>query len=207
MSEEEEKNALNAAKLVEFEAKPVEKAFVDEYFRNGYNATRAALAVKPDLSPNSGETWARSILKKERVKLYLKQKQAILRAESNIEQEQILKELLSFAYSDVTTFIGLTPEELKSLPSDIRRCIHSMDTTTKTWLDPKTKQVVKEVTVKLKLVDKLKAIDMISKHINFYEADNRSKSGTIDLSKATNEQLNTVLDLIKAQQETKQLHQ
>lgn len=201
-----EKEQLNAAKLVEFNAKPLEKAFIDEYFSNGYNATRAALAVKPDLSNNSAETWARTALKRERVKLYLKEKQTILRHESNIEDVQVLKELLSFAYSDVTTFIGLTPEELRELPSDIRRCIHSMDTVTKSWLDPKTKQVVKEVTIKLKLVDKLKAIDMISKHINFYEADNRSKSGTIDLSKATNEQLNTVLDLINSQTQQNKLN-
>ena len=189
---------LNAAKLVEFDAMEIEKRFVDEWFNNGYNATLAAVTIK-DIAHDKAAQWAYNTMQRERVKLYVKEKQAILRKETNTNQIQILKELLSFAYSDLTTFIGLGPDEIKQLPHEIRRCIQSMDTTTKSWLDPKTKAVVKEVTVKIKLVDKLKAIDMISKHIDFYEADNKSKSGTIDLSQATNEQLNVVLDLIKSQ--------
>lgn len=206
MKEESEKSVskrrLNVAKLVEFECNPEEKAFIDAYMLNGYNKRRAALEVRPDLKLTGADAWANDVWNREPVRLYLKEKQAMLRQEANVSQYQVLKELLSYAYSDITTYIGLGPDELRELPPDVRRCIDSVDTTTKTYLNA-DKKLVKEVSVKIKLVNKLRAIDMISKHINFYEADNRSRSGTIDLTNATNDQLNAVLDLIKQQQQNK----
>ena len=145
-------------------------------------------------------------MNRERVKLYLKKRQAILKQETNVDQVHILRELLSFAYSDVTAFIGLSHEELRELPPDIKRCIASIETNEKTYLNSDRK-LVKEVSTKVKLVDKLKAIDMISKHINFYDADNKSKAGTIDLSSATSEQLNVIMDLVTQQEQQNRLKQ
>lgn len=203
---EREKNELNAAKLVEFEATDVEKAFIDGYLTNGFNQVQAVLKAKPGISYQSAKTWGSEAMNRERVKLYLKKRQAILKQETNVDQVHILRELLSFAYSDVTAFIGLSHEELRELPPDIKRCIASIETNEKTYLNSDRK-LVKEVSTKVKLVDKLKAIDMISKHINFYDADNKSKAGTIDLSSATSEQLNVIMDLVTQQEQQNRLKQ
>ncbi len=181
-------------------ASDLEKNFIDEYMVNGFNKMAAGQAIKPDSSYVAVNKWVERAFNKPAVKQYYNEKVAALRAENHIEHVMILRELMSFAYSDVTTFIGLTMEEIKQLPADIRRCIGSIDTVTKTWLGT-DKQVVKEVTVKIKLIDKLKAIDMISRHIDFFNADNQSKGGTIDLTKATDDQLNAVLQLIQSQKQ------
>lgn len=199
-----EKQEENVKSLVEAQQKQavcsdLEKSFVDQLFLNGFNRIKASMKVNPGTSYNSANVWAARAMAKPQVKQYYNSKVSALRAELHIDHVIVLKELLSFAYSDVTTYIGLTPEELKALPPEIRRCIDSIDTTTKSWLDAKTKQVIKEVTVKIKLVNKLKAIGMISRHIDFFNADNKSKGGTIDLTKASNEQLNAVLQLIQDQ--------
>ena len=203
MHEKEQNDTKQEGKTVEtlinYYLPEKEKSLVDAYFNNGFNKVLAAKEVRPELDYTSASTWANRAFKDLRVKDYIREKQAVLRQETNIENVQILQELLIFAYSDVTTFIGLGPDDIKALPPEVRRCIASIDTETKTWLDPKDKSIIKQVNVKIKLVDKLKAIDMISKHIDFFNADNRSKSGTIDLTRATDEQLNTVLDLINSQ--------
>jgi hypothetical protein len=193
-------NALSVALAVEFDISPQDKELIDLYFSNGYNITQAGSSIKPHLVGHSAYAWARSILNKDQCKQYLKQRQAELIRDTGVQASQVLRELLNFAYSDITTYTGLTNEELKQLPPEIRRCIASIETTTKTWLE--NKALIKETTTKVKLIDKMKAIDMISKHIDFFNADNKSKSGTIDLSSASNEELNTVLTLISRQQDT-----
>ncbi len=185
--------------LVSSELSEIDKQIIDEWFLNGFNVFQAVKAVKNSDKANTIKLYGNRLMKKPEVKKYIQSKTTALRAATHVDHVHILNELLSFAYSDVTTFIGLEPNEIKALPPDIRRCIKDIETTTKSWIDPVSKGVVKEVTTKIKLIDKLKAIDMISRHIDFFNADNQSKQGTIDLTQATDDQLNTVLELISNQ--------
>ena len=136
------------------------------------------------------------------VRSYMRLKQEVLTRETGVNHIRILNELLSFAYSDLTAYIGLTLEELRALPPGVRRCIQSIDVNEKSYLSPVTKGVVKEISTKIKLVSKMAALDSISKHIDFHNADNVSKSGAVDLTKASNEQLNVVLELIQGQKDS-----
>lgn len=181
------------------EATDLEKAFVDEYFNNGFVKIKAACTVRPDKSRETNERWATEVMQRNRVQAYKKKKHLVLMEETNITTVAILNELLAFAYSDITDYIGLSVTEIKELPPQIRRCIESIDVTTKSYRNPVTKQIEREETTKIKLVSKRDAINMISKHIDFFNADNRSKGNTIDLSKASNDQLNAVLSLINEQ--------
>jgi hypothetical protein len=94
--------------------------------------------------------------------------------------------------------LGLTPEDIKLLPPEVRRCIQGIDYNEREFIDKQGNKVV-ERKIKLRLVDKLRAIDMINKHLDFYNADNQSKKQTIDISKATPDQLNVVLGLLESQ--------
>lgn len=178
------------------EAVEQHKEFIDEYFNNGFNKYRAAIKVNPTLSVHSANIWAQSILKSEKARSYLTEKQALLRAETQITTEKVLKELISFAYSDITDYIDLSKEDLKALPSELRRCIQSIEQVDKEWFNPVTKEKEKETTYKIKLVDKMKSLDMISKNIGFYEADNRQKVTQINLNKFDNATLNNILQVI-----------
>lgn len=191
--------------LIVKELQEIDKQIIDEWFLNGFNVFQAVKSVKPSDKVNTIKLYGNRLMKKPEVKKYINSKTSSLRAETHIDHVHILNELLSFAYSDVTAFIGLNPDEIRALPPDIRRCIKDIETTTKSWKDPVSGSIVKEVSTKIKLIDKLKAIDMISRHIDFFNADNQSKGGTIDLTQATDDQLNAVLQLIKSQKNTNTL--
>lgn len=180
------------------------KMFVDEMFLNGHNKIKAAQYVNPQQSYNAANVWATRALKRANVIEYIKAKNTALRASTHIDNVRILNELLSYAYSDITDFIGLSPDDLKNLPPGVRRTIQSYDTETTTYYDKHLETNVSQVKVKLKLKDSIKAIDMISRHIDFFNADNRSKQATIDLTQASDEQLNAVLSLIQSQKEVNQ---
>ena len=180
------------------------KMFVDEFFVNGFNKVKAAMYVNPGQNYKAANVWANRAMKRPNVVEYIKVKNTALRAATHTDNVRILNELLSFAYGDITTFIGLEPNEIKALPPQVRRCIASYDTDTESYYDKELKTTVTKTKVKIKLKDSLKAIDMISRHIDFFNADNTSKQGAFDLTEATNEEMNVLLlmmDRIKKKKE------
>jgi len=105
-----------------------------------------------------------------------------------VSAESMLRLLKNFAYSDITDTLFCSPEELKQLPLEVRRLISSYKLTTRTTRQGKKVEV--EKMVELKFVDKLKACDMINRHIGLYEKDNNQQGGNdIDLSKLSDEEL------------------
>ena len=87
------------------------------------------------------------------------------------------------------------------LPVDLRRCVASFERKKTSYLPrgaKKGEEVTEEI-IKIKLIDKIKALEMVNKHIGFYEEDNRQKGMKIDLTKATNFQLNVLLQLTEQQ--------
>jgi hypothetical protein len=91
----------------------------------------------------------------------------------------------------------MTPTELKALPSSVRRSIASIVHKKKKYKHDGEEVVEEYVTIKL--MDKMKALDMLNKMAGHYEIHNRQKSKTIDISSATPEQLNAVLSLMTGQ--------
>jgi hypothetical protein len=189
-------------KLQTAEINPLHKQIIDEYHINGFNKVKACLAIQPELSYYGANTLAKTVFKLEQNKEYIKDKQDSLRANAHISNEAILTELISFAYSDVTDYIGLTSEELKALPPAIRRCLDSVQIKKRRGTTRSGDPFEEEIVV-FKLVDKTKALEMINKHIGFYAEDNAQKTPLIDLSKASKEQLQVLLELVESQKKLK----
>ena len=116
-----------------------------------------------------------------------------------ISQDEILKELKNFAFSDITETIELTTEQVKELPPEIRRLIISYKKVKKRM--GKDDQWEEE-SVELKFIDKMRAFEMLNKHVGFYEADNtQSKQETnVNVSSYSTEELKTVSDIRKAKE-------
>ena len=173
------------------------RGMIDEYYSNGFVAYKAVRAFNPGITPSAGSAYYNTISRIPENRKYINDKLNVLRAETQINAVQVLRELIQFGYSDITDYIGLTTDELKALPPDLRRCIsHFKRKTTKYVPRGKKKsEEVTEETVEIKLIDKLKALEMINKHIGFYSEDNKQKNVKIDLSKASNVQLNMLLNL------------
>jgi len=134
------------------------KEILDNFQLNGYNGTRAVLSIKPELDYNSAANLYSTIIKSDIGQKYLEQKRAELKRSTGIRNENVLKELMLWAYSNIKDFITLTPEEVKELPDEVTRCIQSYIIKEKTYYNKQLKTEVNENTITLKLVDKIQAM-------------------------------------------------
>jgi len=157
------------------------RATIDEYYTNGFNIRKAVLTINPELSLNSASVTGNYIMNHESNKSYITEKRQALKQLTNIENEHILRELISWAYGDATEFVGLTSDEVKQLPADVKRCIQGIKIKTRTYYDKQIKEEVTEESIEIKLIDKTKAVEMINKHIGFYSEDNRQKGSNINV--------------------------
>lgn len=177
---------------------------IDEYFNNGMNGTKAVQSLRPEINYNSAKLVFHNIAKSDHGRRYIAERRKELRASTQLAGEQIARTMLAWAYGDATQYVGLTPDELRALPNEQKACIQSIKYRSKNYTDRTGKEVTEEV-CDVVLVDKLKALDKIAKHIDWYNADNRSKQGAGGLNEllkneatpSTIEALNTVVKAIK----------
>lgn len=167
-----------------------DRAIIDEYFINGFNGYKAVQAVRKN-SEVAAKSMFNSILKDKDNRDYIANKRIQLRKRTEVQNENILRELLNWAYVDISDFIGLSKEDVKALPMDVKRCIQSFKTTKRTYVDRGGEERKEEV-IEIKLIDKAKAMEMINKHIGFYEKDNRQKKAKINLNKIDTQTLNVL---------------
>ena len=167
---------------------------IAEYFRNGFSMVKAVMTVNPHLTYNGGNSIGQAILKHPGNKAYIQAKQEEVKASTNIESSQLVRELLTIGYGDVTDYIELSAKELKELPPEVRRCIASIKQTKKTYKDRQGMEVT-EVRNEIKLKDSLKAFDMLSKYCGLYEQDNKQRAATVNLTNINTEQLNVLLQV------------
>jgi hypothetical protein len=173
---------------------------IDEYFNNFFNKSQAVLSVMTDIKHQSQANHVfNSIVSKKEVKAYIEQKHAELRHETKITATQLLRERLNWASVKAADLVGLDEEGIKKLPNEIQRAIQSIKINERTENNRKGEEVTYK-TFDLKLIDKNDNLKEISKLIGAYEIHNQQQSKAIDLSKATPDQLNTVLQLFKDQQ-------
>lgn len=172
----------------------LDKAIIDEYFLNGFCGYKAVRSIRNN-SIVAAKSMFNKILKDRKNQEYIQEKRLRLKEQTDIQNEIILKELINWSYVDISDFIGLTIDELKSLPSDVKRCIQSFKVTKRTYKDRSGEQRTDEI-VEIKLIDKTKAMEMVNKHVGFYEKNNRQKKNKINLEKLDTVTLNTILQVI-----------
>ena len=171
---------------------------IDEYMANGLNGTEAVMKTRPGLDRDTAAALWGSIVKSQSGSAYLKRKREDIRASSSLRRDDLVQQLLYWLTSDATDYLDLTPKEFKALPKEARMCIESIN-------HRKDKKVLKDGTevttevVNVRLVSKTKAMDILNKVMGNYELDNMQKRNTIDISKASTEDLNAVLRLMQSQ--------
>ena len=185
------------------------KQIIDEYFNNGLNGTRAVLDHRPEINYNTAKIVWHNIAKSEHGRTYIAERRRNMRATTQLAGEQIARTMLSWAHGDATTYIGLTPDELKALPNEQKACIQSIKHRKKEYTDRQGNTIIEEQ-CDVVIVDKLKALDKIAKHLNFYDLDNKSKQGAQNLENilkkdAQPETLDALNQLVKAARESKSI--
>jgi phage terminase small subunit len=86
--------------------------------------------------------------------------------EVKIEAEDVLKRLKTVLEADVIDICTMNKDQLKDLPPEVRQMVVGYKET------PTEHGSI----VELKFFDKHKALEMINRHIGFYETDNKQKN-------------------------------
>ena len=168
---------------------------VDEWFVNGFNGKQAYLKYYPNSKDETATTNFSKLQQISEISLYIDSKKEEAAKIVNTTHEGILQELVNWVSSDITETMNLTPEEVKELPIALKRLITKYKTTSRNIYNGKGEVIEKVETVELHFVSKERAIEMINKHVGFYEVDNQQKATTINIT-TTNEAHKKIVDSI-----------
>jgi hypothetical protein len=170
---------------------------IGQFYSNGFSGPLAVQEYRPHLSNSSSATVWNAIKNSPHNKAYIEEHQTRLSAMTDIKSEHIQRELIQWAFSDITRFIELTPQEIKELPAEIRRTIQSYEM---------TEHVDKHgnpagTTIKVKLKPSMGAMQEVAKLRGMYSIDNDQKATKVNilnvLKNSSPDTLNTLLATIE----------
>lgn len=165
------------------------KKVIDEYFVNGFHGSNAYKKVYKNASKSTAKANFCRIYANEEMKGYIKMKYDEAARVIDITRDGILKELKNWIEADITETISLTAEQIKELPIKLRRLINKYKINENSYYDKDGNLLSQKNTIELQFVSKEKAIDMLNKHIGFYEEDNRQKAAQINYDSLTEKTL------------------
>lgn len=165
------------------------KLIIDEWFINGFKGSDSYLKFFPNAKRKSANVNFSKIKDSPEMQAYIREKHEEAARIVNITKEGILNELKAWLECDITETINLSSEEIKLLPVQIRRLINKYKQSKKSFYDKDGNLLSIEENIELSFVSKERAIEMINKHIGFYEVDNKQKAINVDLSLYSYEQL------------------
>ena len=146
-----------------------QKKFVDEYLID-LNATQAA--IRAGYSKKAANRIASDNLSKHDIQQYLQECQKKLQNKTEITQERVINELASIAFSKGTDYATVK-----------NGCVTIKDTDKLTENQKAVISGVKSTPygVEIKLTDKLKALELIGKHIGmFKDKDDANANKTVE---------------------------
>lgn len=170
------------------------KSIIDTWFINGFNGSKAVQEHRPDIGYNTARVTFNAIKKGQSE--YIQAKQQQLRATASLEPEQITKELINWIYSDATDYIGLSVDDLKALPNELKRCIQSVKHRVKEYSSPKGDPIREEV-LEVRIIDKSKAVEILNKMLGYYALDNKQKGNTINVANLNVNELKVLANIMQ----------
>jgi phage terminase small subunit len=161
------------------ELNPKQARFVKEYLID-LNATQAA--IRAGYSKKTAVVQGSRLLSYAKIKDAVRQGQKRLSEKLEITQEKILSEYAKIAFFDPLTLFDEQGHllDIKDVPKNSRAAIGSLDHSTQTnrKSDDETEY---ELIKKIKLWDKTKALEALSKHLGLFEKDNIQKNQLFDV--------------------------
>ena len=168
-----------------------EQAFCREYVKNGYNATQAAITA------GYSKKTARNIGSQNLAKIHIQERiehhKAHLEELLNLSKSKVLREHMILAFSSIAHLHNTWIERkvFEELTDDQKACIAEIDTKIVKKLETEIHEgeIVKvpyEVEyIRIKLYDKQKALDSITKIMGYDAPVKAELSGTIDIHQIT----------------------
>lgn len=170
------------------DAKKIAKKIADEseldeerqlfciYYLKYHNQVKAYMKVKPGTKYNSATVMASRWMHESRVQDEINRLKAELYADALLDPNDIVQKYIDIAFADITDYANFSGRSVSLKDSD--------------YVDG---SIVQEVTqgkhgISIKLNDRMKALDWLTKHLNIANAEQKAK---IELIKAQIGKLNT----------------
>ena len=154
-----------------------QKAFATEYVID-YNATQAA--IRAGYSERSAYSQAHELLKKPEIKEAIKELEDAASARTSITKDMVLQELARIAFVDPRKLFdeGGRPKDIRFLDPDTAAALSSVDIYEEFDYNGDEKEL-SGYTKKYKWSDKLRALEMLGKHLGMF-TDKVHVEGTVD---------------------------
>lgn len=170
---------------------PKQRRFCDEYLANGNNGYAAAVAA--GYSPNSAKEIASENLTKPNIKKYISEKQEAITKRLGVTAERVISEAARIAFGDIGQLFNEdgTLKDLEDMDAYDRASISSIEVYEEKESNGE-ETFTAGFTKKIKLWDKMRALDMLGKYSGIYEKDHNQRGEAFkqrDLSKLTDEEL------------------
>lgn len=158
----------------ELELTEKQKAFCREYIFD-WNATRSYRAAYPDTTnDNSAAASSSALLRNPKIQKYIEDIQKDLEKMAGISRLKVMNEHIKMAFSSIAHLHNtwIERKEFETLTEDKKACIAEIDTKIRTEYEydpdnPKERKPVEVEYVKIKLYDKQKSLDAISKMLGY----------------------------------------
>jgi len=171
MSKRKDKAELEL--MDELELTEKNKVFCREYILD-WNATRSYLVAYPDVKDsNVAAASASRLLTNVKINTYIKEIQDDLEKMAGISRLRVIMEHMKLAFSSIAHLHNtwIKRKDFEELTEDQKACIAEIDTKIRTEYeydsDAKEKTPVNVEYVRVKLYDKQKALDSISKMLGY----------------------------------------
>jgi phage terminase small subunit len=167
------------SKNEEIELTEKQKAFCRYYVFN-WNGTQAA--IKAGYSEKTAYSIASENLRKPEIQSYIKELCSDDEKYMGISKRLILAEHLKIALSSMSNLhdTWITRKEFEGLSDEQKSCIQEISTKTQIVFDNVQKKPVEVEYIKIKLYDKQKALDSISKMLGYDAPEKIQHSGEIN---------------------------
>ena len=142
-----------------------QEMFCKEYLID-LNATQAA--IRAGYSKKTANRIASDMLSKVDIQELITELKDKRSSVVEMDANGVLRELKNWVEGDYTDLMMLTAKQIKELPPEVRRLITGFKRTTRRI--PGTDE--EEIQIEVKFIDKQKAMEMVARHIGFYEKDN-----------------------------------
>lgn len=162
---------------------PKQKMFADEYLID-LNATRAYKVAYPKTKKDATAAQAGSrMLRNVKVVAYIDERMKEREKRTEITQDMVLKELAKLGFFDIRKLFDDSgkPLDITGLDNETAACIAGLEVMDVYEGDGEDKEFVGYIK-KYKLSDKLKALELIGRHLGMFK-DKLELSGGLDTEK------------------------
>ena len=153
-----------------------QKRFVDEYMID-LNATQAA--IRAGYSKKTAYSMGQRLLKNVEVQAEIERRRKALEVRSGVTQERVLQELAAVAFSDAGDFAQVTRVKLPGTNIMVKG-VSVVETRKLSAAQRAAIAGIKQGRngVEVKLLDKLRALELIGKHLGMFEVEQETKKDT-----------------------------